>query len=230
MELFHVLNRGVDKRSIVLDEQDRNRFVKNLSVMNDKNPVLNLGYTLNNIDIRRRYNKAGAKQEESKDTREKLVDIHGWCLMNNHYHLLVSEKIEGGLSMFLKKLNMGYAKYFNERYDRDGALFQGKTKKKHIDNDAYFLYILHYIHLNPLDYLKNASEWRTRKITNSAHVIEYLEKYRWSSFQDYCGGHNFPAIISTELFNDVFRNYKKELLSYVRDIDSMQDKADIMFE
>ncbi len=139
--------------------------------------------------------------------------------MGNHYHLLLSERREGGLSLFLRKLNVGYANYFNERYKRSGTLFQGRTKKIHVNSDAYFLHILHYIHLNPLDFLKGAEEWRTLEIQNSKKALEYLEKYRWSSYLDYCGKKNFPSVINKDLFGDVFRNYRKTIGSYLKDIE-----------
>lgn len=63
--------------------------------------------------------------------------------MANHYHLLLSELVEGGITLFLRKLNIGYAKYFNERHGRQGTLFQSRTKKILIERHAHFLYILH---------------------------------------------------------------------------------------
>jgi putative transposase len=208
MELYHVLNRGVDKRSIAMDNKDKMRFVCNLYELNDEEHVFNLGRS---IDIGRR-----------SFTRERkpLVTVHGWCLMKNHYHLLLSAVAEKGISRFLQKINMGYTKYFNERHDRSGALFQGKTKQKHINSDAYFLHILHYIHLNPLDYLHGSAQWRERNIENAEKAIIHIARYRWSSYGDYCEGTDFLPIISPELFREVFGDYKKVLTEYVRDIET----------
>ena len=218
MELFHALNRGVDGRNIFLDSKDYARFVHDLFEFNDQSPATNINYALTHhaeyIDLRSRY--IGAR------VREKLVDIHGWCLMKNHYHLLLSERVEGGISLFLRKLNIGYAKYFNERYERRGTLFQGRTKKILIERDAHFLYILHYIHLNPLDYLGGAEEWRVRSkngIKNAKQAFAYLEQYRWSSYLDYIGKENFPSILTTSLFKDVFTDYPQVLKEYLEDAD-----------
>ena len=117
MELYHVLNRGVDKRDVVIDDSDRLRFVHSLFVFNDKNP-LNENHRLKGETL-------------SASDRKPLVHIHAWCLMSNHYHLLLSP-IDDDLSLlsrFMKKLNMGYARYFNERHKRSGYLWQGKYKK-----------------------------------------------------------------------------------------------------
>jgi len=140
--------------------------------------------------------------------------------MGNHYHLLLSELVEGGLTLFLRRLNVGYAKYFNERYRRTGTLFQGRTKKLLIDNDSYFLHILHYIHLNPLDMNEGAKEWRNVQVTNLESAFTTLKEYRWSSYKDYAGIKNFPSILTTSLFQDVFEgDYDGSLRKYLTDME-----------
>ncbi|MFA6519841.1 MAG: hypothetical protein WCT41_03420 [Candidatus Paceibacterota bacterium] len=139
--------------------------------------------------------------------------------MENHYHLLLSERVAGGITRFLTKLNIGYAKYFNERNRRNGTLFQGRTKKILIGREAHFLYILHYLHLNPLDYLKGSSKWRERdkgSVKNTREALEYLNEYRWSSYLDYCEKKNFPSILTKDLFEDPHENYQKTLGEYLK--------------
>lgn len=212
MDLYHVLNRGVDKRTIFIDQRDYVRFVHGLYEFNDRRRVNNILHTIKNKDIGSPYLKTGRKKEH-------LVDVHGWCLMKNHYHLLLSERSEGGMSLFLQKLNIGYAKYFNEKYTRVGTLFQGRTKKILIEKDAHFLHILNYIHLNPLDYMQDSAEWRSRHIKSVPGALAYLEKYRWSSYLDYCDKKNFPSIVETRLFKEVFGNYRDAISKYVKDLD-----------
>lgn len=149
--------------------------------------------------------------------------------MGNHYHLLVSEKIEGGLTKFLMKLNVGYAKYFNKRYERTGTLFEGRTKKVLIESDAHFLHILHYIHLNPLDFLKGSADWRNLQILDHVAALKHLESYRWSSYLDYCGKKNFPEIVTTDLFGDVFGDYKKTIGAYIKDLE-IEPVRDLLLE
>ncbi len=207
-----MLNRGVDRRDIFIDEKDYVRFVHNLYVFNDTAPAdCNTGYFFKSKDIVSPY---------MQRTRERLVEIHGWCLMKNHYRLLLSELVANGISLFLRKLNVGYAKSFNEKYKRTGTLFQGRTKKIHTDRDAQFNYILHYIHLNPLDYLSGAERWRERDhagIHNAAQALHYLGTYRWSSYLDYARGNNFPSILTTSFFNETFSNYSQSLKHYLSD-------------
>lgn len=124
------------------------------------------------------------------------------------------------MSLFLRKVNVGYANYFNERYERKGTLFQGRTKKILIKNQAHFLYILHYLHLNPLDYLKGAEEWRVRSkngIANAKETLEYLESYRWSSYLDYSGKKNFPSILTTSFFKETLGDPHKATVEFLKD-------------
>lgn len=210
MELFHALNRGVDGRRIFMDDKDRLRFIHDLYEFNDTKPAdNNSGYHFKSRDIVSPY---------IDRKRERIVDIHGWVLMHNHYHLLLSERVENGISKFLRKLNVGYSKYFNEKQKRSGTLFQGRTKKILIERDAHLLYILHYIHLNPLDYLKGSEGWRVRdgmKSVNMEEVIPYLQQYRWSSYLDYSGTKNFPSILTTDLFKEALGDPTTSLREYL---------------
>lgn len=218
MELWHVLNRGVDGRDLFMDDYDRLRFIHDMYEFNDIAPAdSNVGYRF---------------QSKSRDivspylecrSRKRLVEIHGWCLMKNHYHLLLSEVAENGLSLFLRKLNVGYAKSFNEKHRRVGTLFQSRTKKILIERDAHFNCILHYIHLNPLDYLPGAETWRERShagIRNATDALHHLEQYRWSSYLDYVGKKNFPSILTTSLFKDALGDYPSSLHEYLKDAET----------
>lgn len=194
MEFWHLIGRGVEKRDIVLNDSERARFIHNLYVFNDANPTPNF-VVLDRHDNMRK--------------RERLVDIHAFCLMKNHYHLFVSERVEGGISLFMQKLNMGYTKYFNERHERSGALWQGKYRKVLIERNAHFLYIPFYIHLNPLDYV--APEWREGKARNVHKALESLLEYRWSSHLDYLGVRNFPSLLRFDVLSPLLgtrKNYE----------------------
>lgn len=207
MELFHALNRGVDGRVLFTDDNDRVRFVHDLFEFND------------NASAPHARGPGRIGGFVNPHIRERLVDIHGWCLMHNHYHLLLSERVEGGMSLFLRKLNIGYANYFNERHHRTGTLFQGRTKKILVGDHAHFLYILHYIHLNPLDYLRGAEKWRVRSkssIPSARTALDYLEKYRWSSYLDYINKKNFPSLITTSLFKEALGDYPTSLRDYLK--------------
>jgi len=208
MEFFHVLNRGVDKREVFIDDRDRVRFLHDLFVFNDQRPVIH-------------YKRPERKDENH--TRKLLVHIHAFCLMPNHYHLLLSPLVENGIALFMKKLSMGYTKYFNERYGRSGALWQGKYKRVLIERDSHFLYIPFYIHLNALDLAY--PEWRTGQVKDIHKALEYLNTYRWSSHLDYNGIRNFPSITQRELLLSQFetrRDYENEIINIITDTELAQ--------
>ena len=203
-ELYHVFSRGVEKRNIIQNDKDRLRFVHDLWAFNST------GLTPNYILPERH------KTENPKHI--PLVHIHAWCLMSNHYHLLLSPALEGGISRFIQKLNMGYTKYFNEKHKRSGVLWQGKHKKILIERDAHFLYIPYYIHLNPLDMTK--PEWREGSVKNIEAALEDLRAYRWSSHLDYSGVRNFPSLITTSLLKEMLGKppaYEKQIRDILSD-------------
>jgi len=219
------MNRGVDGRTIFLDNQDRARFVHDLYEFNDIAPAL---------EFSRATSRVSNVGRTTSYIRERIVDIHGWELMKNHYHLLLSERSEGGMTLFLRKLS-GYARYFNERHKRRGVLFQGRTKKILIARQEHFLYILHYIHLNSLDYLPGAKKWRERdkgSISDIRKVLEYLKTYRWSSYLDYCGTKNFPSILTKSLFSDSLgKSYSSALKEYLSDktTENLAEEIDLKY-
>lgn len=218
MELYHIISKGVDGRDIFTDDQDRARFVHDLYEFNDVSPAPE-------------YARRDYVGRSTSHIRECLVDIHAWCLMKNHYHLLVSERVEGGLTLFLRKLS-GYGRYFNERHERQGILLQ-KSKKILIDNNAHFNYIFHYIHLNPLDHMKEMEDWRIRNgnnITDAQKALQYLEQYKWSSFLDYCGKNNFPSVINKNLSKDLFPNYKGTITEYLQSIQQDSSSTNLNLE
>ena len=123
---------------------------------------------------------------------------------------------------------MGYAKYFNEKYERSGVLWQGVFKKMHITRDAHFMYIPYYIHLNPLDF--KYPEWRAGAVKNSGKALAYLRGYRWSSHLDYLGIKNFPSVIYPLQLADVLgkrARYEREIKDIVSDPRLTENSSDI---
>lgn len=212
MEFYHVLNRGVEKRNVFLNDGDRIRFIHDLYVFNDARRVPN--YIV--------------KERVRDRCRDMLVHIHAFCLMPNHYHLMVSPVAENGISAFMQKINMGYSKYFNEKYERKGVLWQGKHKKIPVARDAHFLFLPYYIHLNPLDLIY--PEWREGKVKNIEKALSYLEKYRWSSHLDYTGVHNFPSLIQRSVLADILgsrKKYEREICQMITMPSAARDTSDM---
>ncbi len=216
----HVVNRGVDKRDIFLDDQDYARFLHNMFVCNDtdgRNP--NWSRTLKRSD--QMMDPAGSSFSRKGRGRLLIVDVLAFCLMPNHYHLLLRERSEGGVSAFMRRLSTAYAKYFNEKYERSGALFEGRYKLTPVEHEHHFLYLPYYIHLNPLDL--HMPEWRTEGVSDPDAALVRLEEHRWSSHLDYMGIENLPSVTQREFLTAVFAQeggYEVGLREWLGDFDT----------
>lgn len=210
--VYHIYNRGVEKRKLFLDDKDYYRFIHNLYEFNDEQPAENIHY-------KDPYNPCESYETKSRKSNERklLTEIYAFCLMPNHFHLLTRQLSEKGISNFIHKLSVGYSMYFNKKYERVGGLFQGTFKAVRLENQSHFLYIPHYIHLNPLDLIE--PDWRENQIKNFNKAIDFLESYRWSSYLDYIGKKNFPSIIQKDFLSDLFvtpENFKKETSEWLK--------------
>jgi putative transposase len=176
-EIYHIYNRGVDKRNIFVDINDYKRFVEGLVVFNDKN------------------NLSGRKFKAliSGEDRSTIVNIIVYCLMPNHFHLLLEQIEEGGITFFVKKFTTSYTMYFNKKYERSGALIQGVFKRSHVKSNDRLLEMSRYIHTNPKKILPRDME----------HEIA---SYPWSSLPDYLGKPNpLPVVSNKEIILDQFK-------------------------
>jgi putative transposase len=106
--------------------------------------------------------------------------------MPNHFHIVLKEKVDGGITRFIQKLCTGYSMYYNKKYNHSGTIFQGQFKAKHVDNDDYFRYLIQYIHLNPFG-IEEPDMTRGAKSDHLDEAIAYSKTYEYSSFKDYLG-------------------------------------------
>ncbi len=230
-EIYHVLNRGVDKRKIFLDKQDYFRFVHDLFELNDQSVVDTGSYRFQQknktCDIEcRNINFI----ERKKKPRKLLVDIYAFCQMPNHYHLFLNTKVDNGIPRFMQKVNMGYSKYFNQKYKRKGTLFEGRYKSILVKQESHFYHLPYYIHLNPLD-LK-FPEWRVGELKNYKDAIKFLENYRWASHLEYIGKKNFPSVTNREFLTEVFggeKEYNKSVEHWLKNLE-LEDIRSIVLE
>lgn len=184
-EIYHLYNRGVNKQSIFTNDHDRFRFLIQLYCTNGEKEVHlsdHKGLSLTEYFL--------------LDRGEPIVEIVAYCLMPNHFHLLIREKTEGGISLFMQKLLTAYTKYFNSKNERTGPLFEGRFKAQHVDSDEYLEYLLAYIHLNPVK-IKDEESWSGKKIVDIASAEASLKGYRFSSY---------PSFLDQKRVEDVILN------------------------
>ena len=121
------------------------------------------------------------------------MDIITYCLMPNHFHILVRETSEKGVSQFMQRLGTAYSSYFNKKYKRTGTLFEGPFKARLVDTEPYLLYLTSYIHLNPIKLID--PEWKKFGIKNVESAEKFLREYQSSSFIDYVGINRQESVI-----------------------------------
>ncbi|HEY4488761.1 MAG TPA: transposase [Candidatus Paceibacterota bacterium] len=193
-EWFHCYTRGVDRRTIFLEERDYARFHMLLFSCNGTKPI-----HISNLNKR-----AGPMLETvfQQDRGAPLVDIGAYALMPSHPHLLLRERDYGGISAFMQKLGTAYTMYFNKKYERSGSLFSSRFKARHVNSDVYFRKVVNYIHANPAEIVE--SKWKEGVIRNEKRLKNFLLTYRFSSLPDYEGSSRLEsAIINRDGLLDV---------------------------
>ncbi len=149
-----------------------------------------------NFKILKEFIASGQKE------RKPLIRIMVDCLMPNHFHLLLEEIQDNGISRFMHKLGVGYTKYFNKKYERVGGLFQGTFKAASVEKDIYLQYLVAYINvINPGQLIE--PELKEHGIKDIEAVIKFAEEYPWSTNQEYSGRRN-SLIIDKGILADIF--------------------------
>jgi putative transposase len=204
-EFYHVYNRGVDKRTIYETPEDHIRFQQLLYVANSAHPTALK-------DIRDKHQNI-----YEYDRKDQLVAIGAYCLMPNHFHILLTPLVDSGISKFMGKVTTGYSMYFNKKHARTGRLFEGAFKAKHADSDEYLKYLFAYIHLNPVKLIQ--SDWKESGITDSATAYDFVNKFKYSSYTDYQQSSRAESqILSTHMFPEYFKSSsdrEEELLEWL---------------
>ncbi|MCK4968639.1 MAG: transposase [Candidatus Aenigmarchaeota archaeon] len=181
-----------------MNDKDHFRFVHDLFELNNQETVSNISFRFNQDPQFQKLND----KDGSREPRKLLVNIICWCLMPNHFHLVLEQLVDGGISLFMQKIGAGYTKYFNLKYERVGSLFQGTFKAIRIEEENYLLQLIRYFHLNPVSLIE--PNWKESGIKDKKKVNQFLETYRWSSYMDYLGKKNFPSLINRQLVNSLF--------------------------
>ncbi|KKQ91742.1 MAG: hypothetical protein UT58_C0004G0017 [Microgenomates group bacterium GW2011_GWC1_39_7b] len=190
---YHIYNRGVEKRTIFEDEQDYRTFLKYLK--ESLSSPSNLKTKTKTFSVRGVTFDATPRQVKNFD---KKIDLMVYCLMPNHFHLLIKQKGHKDIGEFMQSLSTRYSMYFNKKYKRIGKLFQGSYKAILITTDDYLLHLSRYVHLNPTEF--------TKDIENA-----------YSSYAEYVGKRKTSWVKTKEIwsyFNKASIDFKKRGNTY----------------
>lgn len=213
-KIYHVFNRGVEKRDIFLSDGDRWRFLQGMYLFNDESVTTNLLYRLEKEKGRMHFGILRDYMKKEGIERKPLVRIMADCLKPTHFHLLLEEIQENGISHFMHKLGIGYTGFFNTKYERVGPLFQGAFKAVEIKKDEQLYYIIAYINvINPGQELEPELKTTAK---DPEEIIRFIEHYPWSTHLEYLGKRDSIITdkgIAAELFPT-----PKSYLGFVRDI------------
>ncbi|MBA7490358.1 hypothetical protein ES702_00896 [subsurface metagenome] len=211
-EIYHVFNKGVADSPIFKNKRDYQKALETF-----------LYYQIKNIPIRySKFRKLSIDQRKDliKNVKEKhgyLVEIIAFCLMPNHFHFILKQKEEVGISKFISNFSNSYSRYFNIKQKRIGSLFQGRFKAVRVETDTQLLHLSRYIHLNP---------YTSYLVKN----IRDLENYLYSSFLKYIGKNDLKICVKEIVINQ-FKNpidYKEFVFDhadYQRNLERIKNLA-----
>lgn len=168
-EYYHIYNRGLQKE-VFTETRSCSHFIQTLFYYQIQNPKPKFSL----------YRKSSLF---NLDPSKRIVEIICYCLMPNHYHLLLKQNTHGGVSEFMRKISDSYTKYKNTKFNRRGPLFQGMFKAVLVESEEQLLHLSRYIHLNPI----------------VSKLVKDLKLYPWSSDLTYLGLVNNPQIAKEEI-------------------------------
>ena len=203
-EYFHIYNRGVRKQPIFEIDADRFRFLFLLLVFQADIPIKNMSREI------KQSVQSLALHIENKLAEQvikgRTVELVHFCLMPNHFHLILKECEEGAIVRYMHRVLTAYSKYFNIRHEKSGHLFEGSYRSKLIEDDRQLMHLSVYIHKNP----RELREWAEK---------EHL--YPWSSYQDCLFENRFGKLLVTNVVTDRYRSSED---SYRKFLDSSTAK------
>ena len=204
-QIYHVFNRGVEKRPTFTDTREYKRVLQAAEFYQFTSLPLRLSkYLLLQNDKR---------DELTQTFQSKRCEILAYCFMLNHFHFLLRQKEDNGISTFMSDFTNSYTKYFNTKHERVGPLFQGLFKAVRVEDDEQLVHVSRYIHLNP--------------VASYLISVDDLRRFMWSSYQEYVAD-PLSNICETRLVLDLFPSKAKyeefvlDQADYARELDRIK--------
>ena len=196
-EYYHVFNRSIDNKPIFTSRKECKRAL--IAVQYYQFSLLPLKLSL---FLRLSVDHRSELLMQLSSENKRLINLLCYCLMPNHFHFLLKQTEDKGISRFVRNFENSYTKYFNKKEERDGPIFKGQFKAVRIERDEQLLHVSRYIHLNPY---------------SSFLVKDYksIMEYEWSSIGEYLGnrkGFCYSGLILS--FYNSSEGYKKFILNH----------------
>lgn len=167
-EYYHICNRGVNKQVIFHDKKDYFRFLFLVLYFQSTLKVRHINRMVKNfIQTLGQHSVLTIEEEVAK---KRIVELVAFCIMPNHFHLILKGVEEGSIASYMQRVLNAYSKYYNTRYQKSGHVFQGPYRIIHIEDNEQLLYLSTYVHRNP----REIPKWLGRE-----------DQYEWSSYQDF---------------------------------------------
>ncbi len=230
-EVYHIVLRAIDDNLIFKDIDDHYRGIFSIYEFNTAKPVVIRDRRQARSRIKKILRKINKDPCFATDSRDKIVEILAFCLMPNHFHLLVRQIKDGGITKFMAKMGTGYGGYFNKKYHRKGHVFQNNFKAVSIKSDEQLKIAWAYIHANPISLIE--LKWKGRGIHDFKKVIKFLENYKWSSYLDYLGSVDFPSVTDREFILETMggqRKCKEFLEDYIKHTGKIKEFPELTLE
>ena len=195
-EYYHIFNRAVNKQVIFHDTSDYFRFL--FLTLYFQSPIIfqQLGRKVKEFVQSRALDNV----EEDEIIKKRRVELVVFCIMPNHFHLIVKELDEGGIAAYMQRVLTSYSKYYNTKYQKSGHVFQGPYRAVHIADDRQLLHLSAYIHRNP----REISKWFKKE-----------DQYIWSSYQDFIDENRWGDLIMPDIVIGQFKD-KAEYENFVK--------------
>lgn len=208
-EFYHIYNRGAARQPTFLNQRDYEQAVFAFSYYRFVNPPIRLS-RFKELSIRQRKELLDKLQKT-----EKLVEIVSFVFMPNHFHFLLKQVAENGISIFISKFTNSYTKYFNTKRNRTGPMFQGVFKSVHVESDEQVIHLSRYIHINP--------------VTSVVIKDTELLSYPWSSLSDYLRGRSpllyMEPVLSHFSSSDDYKNFVLDRIDYAKQLEKIKHLA-----
>jgi len=195
-EYLHIYNRGVSKQPIFFSERDRKRFLFLILLLQTPADFKNSDRMFKEFV----KNPTDFLITQNKTLADRYVELISFCCMPNHFHLIVREIKEGGISKYMQRVLNAHTKYINIKYERSGHLFQGPYQALSIESNKQLLHLSCYIHRNS----REIREWRNKEVN-----------FPWSSYQDFALKNRWGDFLKHEIITSQFSIKKNDYADFV---------------